>query len=272
MRTLNSFVFGLSLFGALLFAGSVPQVAQADIVIDVQASLMPHEAAALGNYELNFYSYFFGLSYPNDPAINPSAIVILGDTVDAYQLITSDLITSDGSGGFRSWYGQANPPAPANLQNGTLVCPGGSSITSDTSMDLRNVEIEIKSGGGNFLGHILDYGTLGLANSDTYPEGVIGLYHGSIVTTIGEPVDTFWFSSATANAVSAVGALGASNQEKLDNTALFVRSLNYVEIIISYNSGDSVLSASKVMSVPEPASLAFFTIGVALLFKRRHKN
>ena len=296
MRTINSFVIGfLSLFGALLFNGVVPQTANA-MTITVNLSVAPKDVGNGGlvdSYLYNGDRWAQGSSYNHDQSTSPGAYTIIaGNTIQPTDFIVSDEISHVASGGFYSWLGQANQSAPFDQTKGNILIGAQCSMVSSTPITLTNATIDFVSSPATVFNQHVSY-----TSSDTYDNNTLfGLIWTNGVNRSGgvtlavnaaTPVnEIIWVATLGAGGgITAYNAPGPTNQQKLDNTAYAIThggpgvegGIGSFTETLSYNFGPgNIQSASKTVSVegfvPEPATLALFAIGGFVIVSRRRRN
>lgn len=261
----------------------INQTANAAVNFDINVSRGPVSNYSIGNYANNALNVTFGGSPLNDPA-RPDHFALLGDTVDATDFITSTTSGYDASGGgFTSWLGQANPTGNFSQEVGNRLYFASTWITSATPISLDHLTFSITSAPNPILNRTLVYPTDGYSGSlvagwNLGPDGID--YSGDEIAGVlsSDPVHNIVVSLGIGNGISALGALGSTNQEELDNTRDFIlANIETITFTVSYDwGGGNIESSSKVLtmngySVPEPTTLVLLGVGTIIVaIRRRH--
>lgn len=267
-----------SMIFVLVSVAIVPRFSHADFLVEVVASSAPNflSSPSWSDYATAaVFSLENGAGNIGDRNTDPTAYEQFSDGM----LISSnEMIVSN----FASWRGQANPPAPFNLERGNRL-HFGLHILGDGTMqfNMDQVEYEITSDDGNSLGFSGDL------SGDNYSTVRVGIDWGAdrmkgggddTTITSGpgtQLVDEFIYVGV-GNAWDASTQPGPSDQDKLDQVrqSLFPDYPITVTGIYRLNDGGGntlATGSTFVVVVPEPGA-AVLLAGLVLSgfgFRRR---
>lgn len=266
---------------AALVIVSVTDTARADLLFEVRASSAPNVFGspswpAPGYVANALNSLENGLGNIGNRNTDPTAYEIAGAFIEPGDIIVS---------GFNSWRAVAGAPAPFHAEYGNrlhfgLHITGGG---TEPQFRLNDLLFQMESTdtamvlnfGGNFNGLGYNANRYGI---DYGPDRMKGGGDDILYTTGNglSLVDEIVYVGV-GNAFDATFEPGATNQDKINSVLAYIASEAPFDIYTTYKiydpTGTIFLGAGgDVVTVPTPAALAVFGIGLAVLGRRRARS
>ena len=267
-------------FTLVLVLTAPVSIAKADFTMEVFASSAPNAlfaGSSWAGYTVNaMNSIENGLGNVGDRSVDPEAYILFdaGENISIKNAIVSD---------FSSWLGEADSPAPFDVEGGNRM-HFGLHIVGDGTMQFRmaDIEYELISDDGNTLGFAGDL------SGGNYSALRVGIDYGADMAKGGGD-DTIITSGAATqlidefvyigvgNAFDASGGSG-SNQEKIDfaiadNFNSFPINLSATYTLNDTSGSQLATASTNVNFIPEPgAGLVLATVLGVIGMRRRRSS